>query len=97
LQFLLDCWYCRNSVEHKKDEENVTMVKSRLISKIEWLHEGIPLNDLKIHKKIKLTDLSKSNMSNLYMLEAQLNIIKKYGSSSQPTRTEAEEPPIDAG
>jgi hypothetical protein len=77
LQFILDSWYCRNNIEHQKDIENISTVKARLIAKIEWLHESIPIDALKIHKKLSLTDLNKSTMSNLYMLEAQMSIIKR--------------------
>jgi hypothetical protein len=33
LQFVPDSWYCPNGVAHKKDEDNISMVKSRLKSK----------------------------------------------------------------
>jgi hypothetical protein len=87
LQFILDSLYSRNQTEHQKDAENISMVKARLISKIEWLHESIPIQDLKIHKKINLNDLHKSSMSNLYMLETQLTIMKKYRMPTRGDRT----------
>jgi hypothetical protein len=48
-----------------------------LIAKIEWIHDSIPIEDLYLHKKITVEELEKSTMSNLYMLEQQLWIIKK--------------------
>jgi hypothetical protein len=58
-------------------EENISTVKERLVAKIEWLQERIPIANLKIHNKINLQELKNSTMSNLYMLEQQLMIIKR--------------------
>jgi hypothetical protein len=38
-RYVLDTWYCRNNIEHKKDADNISKLKERLIAKIEWLHE----------------------------------------------------------
>jgi hypothetical protein len=73
--YVLNTWYSRNNTEHQKDKDDINTVKTRLIAKIEWIHEKIPLVDLKIHKKLSINDLNKSTMSNLYVLEQQLTII----------------------
>jgi hypothetical protein len=72
MDFILNVWYDRNEFEHQKDDENVTTVKDR-----ERIQEGIPIQDLHIYKKLHICGLEISTLTNLYMLEQQLLILKR--------------------
>jgi plasmid maintenance system killer protein len=98
--FVLDIWYDRNAYEHHQDEANISAVKDKLIQKIEWIQDSIPIQDLYIYKKLHIEQLKRSNLTNLYMLEQQLMILKKSSVHRIHNARDHEPPmprPIDNG
>jgi hypothetical protein len=76
-EFIIHMWYSRNDVEHSSTTQHQSLLKTRLLKKIGWLHELLPPEARYHFQHLDCNALQKSPMSNLYMLEQQLLIFKQ--------------------
>jgi hypothetical protein len=74
--FVLDIWYSRNEVEHTKDNENIALVKERLIRKMMWTKGTMTVEELRHYRNVQREELETSPMNNLHMLAQQLMVMK---------------------
>jgi hypothetical protein len=55
--FLIETWWCRNSIEHQNGNSTINRKKEKMIEKIMWLKSQVPAEKL-----LHYTDLSPDTM-----------------------------------